>query len=386
METRLTDNYANAYSDFYPSRAPCIFKSGPDWKVRTGPQAQGIEREACPVHHHKIGPTWIAIGTTIYELLNSTGVEWTSIHPLAYANAGEVKPFCPLIISIGVRPHSLLYKAAVAAATAVKEILANAGFPDIEVAFIESVVTPSIATGPKLLSFNPLVDDVPNLRKPFTTALGVSIAPHKHPDCEGTAALYFRLSNNDDRIAMLTCAHVARPLSVFGNTSMTRTNNSQAREEIVVLGDSSFNEAIEAMTTTIGNNRHSIDVWNGVLARLGPFIQGEVTERRRQHQNWVENATREIQEVNMLHSEVTEHRTTLDQRIIGFVLHSEKIETVVEPHSYTRDWALIEVYNEMIDTSTFVGNKVYIGTSFFHLVIFLSSVLADYYFSFLCRW
>ena len=28
--TRLTDKYPNAYSDFYGSGAPCVFKSGPD--------------------------------------------------------------------------------------------------------------------------------------------------------------------------------------------------------------------------------------------------------------------------------------------------------------------------------------------------------------------
>ena len=41
----------------------------------------------------------------------------------------------------------------------------------IKVAFVESEVTRSVASGPKLLSFDPLFDDIPNLRKPFTTAL-----------------------------------------------------------------------------------------------------------------------------------------------------------------------------------------------------------------------
>ncbi|KAI0779735.1 hypothetical protein C8Q74DRAFT_1260722 [Fomes fomentarius] len=61
--------------------------------------------------------------------------------PLAYANVGEARPFCPLIISVGVQ--ALLYDAAVAAADGVREILGNAGLPDIEVAFIESVATRS---------------------------------------------------------------------------------------------------------------------------------------------------------------------------------------------------------------------------------------------------
>ncbi|KAH9030832.1 hypothetical protein EDB83DRAFT_2229632, partial [Lactarius deliciosus] len=87
--TRLTDKYPYAYSDFYPSRTPCVFKSGPDWPVRKGPmgQAEGVECEARPVYGHAIGPNWLSIGTRIYEYLDSISVEWTFINPLAYANA-----------------------------------------------------------------------------------------------------------------------------------------------------------------------------------------------------------------------------------------------------------------------------------------------------------
>ncbi len=111
---------------------------------------------------------------------------------------------------------------AVAAAAVVKEILAEAGFPDIEVALVESTVTRSVAAGPKLLSFNPLLDDVLDMRKSFAPILGLSIAPLKYPHFEGTGAVYFRLSKDDDRTAILTCAHVARPPPAYPNTTPTR--------------------------------------------------------------------------------------------------------------------------------------------------------------------
>ncbi len=364
--TRLTDKYPNAYNDFYSSGTPCVFKSGPDWYVRKGPQAQGIVREARPVYRHAIGPTWLSIGKRIYDGLDSIGVKWTSINPLAYADAGEAKPFCSLILSIGVKPHSLLYDAAVAAATAVKKILAEVGFPTIEVAFVESVFTRSVAAGPKLLSFDPLFDDVPDLRKPFTATLGLSIAPLKYPYYEGTAALYFRLSKEDKRTAILTCAHVARPPPVYANKGMTRKNTSQACEEFVALGDMGYNSAIRAMMGTIGDLLCSIDVWNDALGRLGEPVEGEnskVTERRNEHVELVAKATKKIKEVNAIHDEVTKRRTTPDQRVIGFVLHSEKIEVSVKPHGFTKDWALIELSDEKIDWPTFKGNKVYVGTS-----------------------
>ena len=302
-------------------------------------------------------------------------MQWTSINPLAYANAGESKPFCSLTLSIGVKPYSLLYDAAV-----VKEILAGAGFPDIEVVFVESVVTRSVA-GPKLLSFDPLFDEVPNLRKPFTTALGLSIAPLKYPHFEGTAALYFRPSKDDNRTAILTCAHVARPPPVCPNTGMTRKNSSQSREEVVALGNRSYNSAVKAMMGTVGGLVSSIKVWSDVLDRLGEPVQGEshnVTKARQEHVNLVAKARQTIEEANTLHNEVTKHRTTPDQRIIGFVL--EKIEVSVDPHGFTKDWALIELYDQKIDWATFQGNKIYVGTSFPCLCLHLSSSCLQFYF------
>ncbi len=99
----------------------------------------------------------------------------------------------------------------------------------------------------------------------------------------------------------------------------------------------------------------------------------------------VAKATKTVEQVNALHGEVTRRRTILDQRTIGFVLHSEKIEVSVELHKFTKDWALIELYEEKIDWPTFKGNKIYIGASLSRVA--LSSVLTEhyYYLSFLHR-
>lgn len=369
------DKYANAYSDFYGSGIACVYKSGPSWPVRRGPEAQGIIREARPVYGHATGSKWLPTGELIYQSLDSMKVKWTSIDPLAYANEGEVKPFCPFIVSIGVEPQSLLYDVAVAAADGVKKILAKAGFPDIEVALVESIVTRSVAAGPKLLSFDPFLDEVPELRKPFTSILGLSIAPLIYPYYEGTVALYFRLDKDNKRTAMLTCAHVARPSPVYPNTGMTHTNASQAREEFVTLGNKAYGDSVKAMMSTIGDLFLYIDAWNNVLKGLGEFIEGEdskITEKRQKYVELVAKTGKTIEQVNALHGEVTERRTTPDQRIIGFLLHSEKIEVSVEPCKFTKDWALIELYGEKIDWPTFKGNKIYIGVSFSHVA--LSSV------------
>lgn len=118
------------------------------------------------------------------------------------------------------------------------------GFPEIEVAFCESVVTRSVAQGPRLLSFNPLRDPVPELLKPFTPTLRLSIAPLRTSYYEGTGALYSTSSSP---------AHVARPPPTFANTGMSRRRNSRAAEDIVALGDKDYSNAVTNTLSAIGD-------------------------------------------------------------------------------------------------------------------------------------
>jgi hypothetical protein len=107
-------------------------------------------------------------------------IKQTSISPRAYANTGESKPFCPSIIHIGVLPKSLLYKDAIAATGNIREILTVAGFPEIEVAFVKSLVTCYTTSYNKLLYLDPL-NDIPKLQRPFTPMLSLAIALKKTP-------------------------------------------------------------------------------------------------------------------------------------------------------------------------------------------------------------
>ncbi|RPD53158.1 hypothetical protein L226DRAFT_42836 [Lentinus tigrinus ALCF2SS1-7] len=146
----LIDDYPDAYSDFYGTGLTCIFKSGPAWLVHKNPGVHAFKGETRLVQRYVNMPKWFDIAEAIYLSLNSIKVKWTTIDAVSYAHAGEAKPFCPLIISIGVRSGTLLYDDAKRAAVVVKEILANAGFPDIEVAFLESEVADSAPCDPSL--------------------------------------------------------------------------------------------------------------------------------------------------------------------------------------------------------------------------------------------
>ncbi|PUU72267.1 hypothetical protein B9Z19DRAFT_1011355, partial [Tuber borchii] len=112
---------------------------------------------------------------------------------------------------ISVKPHSLEYNTEVTTAILVNDILAVGGFLDIEILFVESMVTYVVAADPKLLLFDLILDSISKLQKLFITAHSLSIVPLKYPYYKGTAKLYFRLDKDCQCTAILTCACVIHP-------------------------------------------------------------------------------------------------------------------------------------------------------------------------------
>jgi hypothetical protein len=362
---RLSAFYPNADYDFFgtPSSARSIYKSGEAWPVRTGPESQRIIREARGVHNHPMQTFWSATGgNSVCDILDDKGVIWTSVDCVIFADAGQTK-FSPLLIWIGIEPKSLSYELANMVADTITYFLSQAGFSDFEIGFRESIVT--LFSGPKLLSFNPLKDPALEFRESFATTLGLPIAPLKVSHSEGTGGLYLRESSDSDRVFLLTCAHVARPPPAFpSNKSPIHKKTSQPREHVVLLGSNGYANALKKIMASIAYQDRSIDDWNVELRYLEEFQVGEpayITERRDEYLNLVKKAKVKIQELDSFHNMILKQWTVPEQRIIGEVIHVEPIAIRVPPHGYTRDWALIELYNDKFDWSTFTGNKIYIG-------------------------
>ncbi|KAG8736478.1 hypothetical protein FRC12_017585, partial [Ceratobasidium sp. 428] len=329
--SRLTSKYLYAVTDFYGTGTPCIFKTGPEWPVASGPGSHKVTRAARPIYDHPIQPVWVETAFAVADVLDSFQVQWSTIDPLAYANAGKAALICEFVIIIGVQPGSLAYDAAVAAADAAVKVLEVAGFPDIEVAFIESVCRNS-GTGPKLMSFDPFdLQDLPALRKPFTPTLGLSIAPFSSPYHEGSGGLFFRLSDDKDdkRVGLLTCAHVSHPRSLFENQAYTRKKESDPREDVLLLGGEAFNQAVRAITKFIGNQVDSISSWESTLSKIRVPVENEalwITEKRDELVGLIKVAKKKVEAAKKLHSDVTNNFALAEARVFGFVLHCAKIE------------------------------------------------------------
>ncbi|KAI5804860.1 hypothetical protein DFH27DRAFT_512722 [Peziza echinospora] len=360
---RLSVFYPNAAYDFYgmPSGPLCVYKTGEAWPVRTGPEAQRIIREARGVHGHPMQSVWPQLGRRVCDMLDANEVAWTSMDCLGFAEAGQER-FSPLLIWIGVEPRSLTFALANTVANAITFFISSAGFNDFEIGFRESVVFHS--AGPKMLSFDPVNDPVPELREPLAPTLGLFIAPLKTPYYEGTGALYFRECGDNKRVFLLTCAHVARPPPVHLNKGLVRTTKSNPREKVIALGSSAYTNTLMSMIRAIGRLVRSIRDWETVLRKMGDFKEGEstrVTERRKDHLELVAKAKAKITEIDALHNEVSKRWAIPHQRVIGEVVHIEPIAINVPPECFTSDWALVELYNGKFDWATFGGNKIYIG-------------------------
>jgi hypothetical protein len=121
----ISDSYPGAFSDFYgfPSHPVCVYRTGDEWPVPKGPQAQRVPREVRPVCNHPIQAVWCTLGEQVYEFLDSLEVLWSTIDPVRFAEEeGEAGP---LYLWVGVDPGSLSLEVAKAAAVGCKKILGN---------------------------------------------------------------------------------------------------------------------------------------------------------------------------------------------------------------------------------------------------------------------
>ena len=140
------------------------------------------------------------------------------------------------------------------------------------------------------MGFDPLseLESIPQLRKPFTPSLGsLSIAPHNAPQYEGSGGVFIRLTSDpsDKRVFLLTCAHVARPPSVFPNTAYTRKDASQPREDVVLLGTAAYDGSLGDITKLIGEQTKLIGTWESSLGRIpahAPDESASRTDRRKE--------------------------------------------------------------------------------------------------------
>ncbi|KAI9065015.1 hypothetical protein FKP32DRAFT_1675147 [Trametes sanguinea] len=336
-----------------------------------------FRRELRPVNDHPITDSWDGILTDVEAYLADAGQVFTAIMGLGFANqqdpmeTGEPNPpFCPMVMTICVEPKTVPFEDAKSIADHVKaHILAEAGFPNIDVAIWEFTTSFFGTSGPRLPPLDPLFDgETVQLAHPFTSTLGIPIAPLVNPRIEGTIGLFLTRGGGKDDILALTAAHVVLPPAMFPDNELwSESRTSIAQYGLAVLGIDAYEEALTRIVTKIGRLQSDIGEHEDILKtlreqldrRMGD-IEGIAGRIQRIERN-VRLARHDAQAFNTLHSRITKHMSVLKTRAVGHVLHADPIGVSDGREKYTRDWAVLKIREDAFKMDGFLGNTVYIG-------------------------
>ena len=376
----IVTDYPDAYTDTYGtvSGSPFLYKTGGPWpQPKGGPDAQPFLRQLYPVNGHRIANAWTSIVLHVEVYLDEHQVPFTAVAGFGWGNQGAREPFCPLLMTIGVKPNSVAFADAKTTADAVKSsILDKAGFSDVEVAIWEWT-TGFAGVGPKLPSLDPLVDAaVTEFAAPFSSVLPLPIAPLKGPNYEGTASVFLRRKTGSKRPLVLTVGHAARPPPMHPtNTGLTEKASRKHHEEIIVLGNGGFKGAMTKTELRINTLQEIKATAENSIKRLqereavGTGDPEKITMALRREQQKVMDVTGDSKKLNDLDAHVVKTMFTPAKRVIGQVLHADPVGPSSGFEPFTIDWAVIELSEDAFDWNTFKGNKVYIGP--YHLPILL---------------
>ncbi|KAH6911552.1 hypothetical protein BKA70DRAFT_1559933 [Coprinopsis sp. MPI-PUGE-AT-0042] len=370
----LCNDYPEAFCDFYgtPSGAPCLYRTGAPWSApKPGPEMFRHRREMRPVHNHPIKPHWIGFLRSAETYLLSVDIRFNAIAGVAMSNKdrcmadeGTVGLFSPLVVLIGLAPCSVTFQEAKAAAEHIKNtILGGLGFGDVDVA-IREWSTSLASRGPRLLSDFPQWgrEDKTSI-KPFTSILGLSVSSYAHPGYDGTGGLYLHRDDaNHHDVILIAPAHVVRPPQEFPNTG-TSYSPGQQRQDIVYLGDKAIARARRAVFDSIWmyDHVHIVRLKEEIESLSDKLEKGEghkVPERLTNAQQAMEDMKKGIESMKQFESDVSEERLSLENRVIGHVLHADPIGP--GPGNRTLDWAAIKLDEDMFDWENFQENTFFV--------------------------
>jgi hypothetical protein len=98
---------------------------------------------------------------------------------------------------------------------------------------------------------------------PYTATLGIPISTKNRPWAEGTGGIYLSAGGDDNDIYLITARHVVFPLDKDDNKEYVCVRNdsdtgSKARDNVVILGTSGFNEKLAVIDKQIIGQQYAI--------------------------------------------------------------------------------------------------------------------------------
>jgi len=350
---------AKHYYHGLPSKPRLIARTGTPWYPPSGPEPYLRFKELRIPGQHQLLDLWEDnLALNVHDILDQNEVNWSSTDIVRIAHVDE--PSGNLILWIGVRPHPtpLSYDVGINVALQCKRLLLDYHITDVDVELRESDIIQMV--GPPLLK--PIDLDLTAIqREPFTTALGITICAQDTPWAEGTAGFFLAVPGIN-KLFLVTTRHVLFPQSE--NKSFECTNESQARHNVLLLSESSFQQHLLSIKKEIDNQDTIIAAQEWRIERivghaLSKFMHKDAKFR-------VKDARARARALTDFHQELLANWATDESRILGHVVYSPPIVVAADTdqQQYTQDIAVIEIDPSKINPNDFPGNLIDLGTKY----------------------
>jgi len=320
------------------------------WEQPTGPEAYLRPKELRTVGNHKLKRVWEeGLAFQIHNILQRDEVQWTSTDVARIGYIGD--PTAPVIIWIGVKPCTLPHEHGHAIAAECKGLLTANAILDVEVEIRESIVTRYVT--PSLQK--PANSHCPTaeLLEPLTSTLGLFICNPKTTDRQGTGGFY--VTDDNGQLYLITARHVLFPQE--NNAAYDRRSTSSPRVNVIIFAPNAFNNYLKQIEQAILDERVMVDYHERCIEAAPQDLQLRDHEERD-----LAKAKEAIAAFQNHYHYVVQHWTDIKNRILGFVRFAPPITIDVGPKGYTQDYALIQIDSNKIDSCSFTGNAIDLGT------------------------
>lgn len=375
-----------------PSRPRCLYYTGPKWPEY--PEYGGgwpLPRELRPAHGHAIAKDWDEIGVSICKWLDKSGINWTSVDPVAVANPpGEAAhglshhPWCDFLICIAVTPVSLSVIDATEAALEVQKLVHDRGYA-VEVALRDSAFQRSAGHTTQLLLYDDdicLDTDLNDFQKPFSAALGLSLHPKNNPTRLGTGGLFLK-DTQSGATFLLTAAHVAAEPG-------GRSHDSSVSNSIIAPADPICQRALKKAQSNYDKFMYGVRrITNPFKFTRRSLGHGDFKVSRRDFMSRIASYGDRAKNYRKVLADVSQMSDSLGRfgTEIGTVTVTIQDNPDHEPRSsegnpqpckanrsiadskpeFIEDWTLIKVTDEVADLASTMSNHIYFGNiGFFH--------------------
>jgi hypothetical protein len=360
----VTEALSKVYYKGLPSEPPLIAttKPGP-FKDPTGPEAYSVLKELRELGDHPLASAWDhGLADCLRGGLNTMSVDWTSIEAIRIVQVGESSG--PAIVWIGVEFGALSFEEGSVVALKCRTFIDNYGIHDYHVEIRQSRVMRQAGNRNRFFDPVPFSHPTFTARDPYTATLGIPISAKDRPWAEGTGGFYLSAGGDDKDIYLVTARHVVLPLDKDDNGEYERMNTSKAREDVVILGTSGFNEKLVAIDYNIKGQESAItDAKERIELVEGMDDPMSVKKRTRAEQD-LQEAEDGLKEIRALHHEIATEWGVKEKCVFGELVWAPPIVLSTEPGQYTLDLAVIKIDVDMLDASNYRGNSINIGNKY----------------------